>query len=134
VKRAGVAFVVLIAVLLVAGVVAFFVVGKAYKIVSPSMSPSLQPGDRVLVIKFEGRLKPDVGDIVAYRTPGGACGTPGVIVVHRIARRTGSGSFVMRGDNADQACDSRTHGPVPRKNLIGQVVAIYWPPTRWALR
>ena len=133
-KRPGIAFVMLIAALLAVGVAAFFVVGKAYKIVSPSMSPSLRPGDRVLVVEFVGRLKPDVGDIVAYRTPGGACGTRGVIVVHRIARRTRSGSFVMRGDNPDQACDSRAHGPVPRKNLIGRVVAIYWPPTRWALR
>lgn len=37
--------------------------------------------------------------------------------------------FVM-GDNRSQSCDSRVFGSVPRGNVIGPVVARYWPPDR----
>ena len=37
------------------------------------------------------------------------------------------------GDNRSSSCDSRRWGPVPRKNLIGKVFAIYWPPKRISL-
>lgn len=121
-------------VLLVAAGVAFLGFAEVYRVVSQSMSPSLRPGDRVLVLRFVGPIDPSVGDEVAYRTPGDACGTPREIVIHRIARRKRSGSFVMRGDNAKLACDSRAHGPVAREDLIGEVVAVYWPPSRWGFR
>jgi len=42
--------------------------------------------------------------------------------------------YVLLGDNRVQSCDSRTWGPAPRKNLIGKVFAIYWPPDRISLR
>jgi signal peptidase I len=38
--------------------------------------------------------------------------------------------FFMMGDNRQSSCDSRAWGTVPRKNLIGKVFAIYWPPNR----
>jgi signal peptidase I len=40
------------------------------------------------------------------------------------------GSYFMLGDNRGTSCDSRTWGPVPRANLIGPVVARYWPLNR----
>jgi signal peptidase I len=38
--------------------------------------------------------------------------------------------YLMMGDNRSSSCDSRKWGLVPRKNLIGEVFATYWPPSR----
>ena len=46
------------------------------------------------------------------------------------ARKIPPGQYFMMGDNRNGSCDSRIWGTVPRKDLIGKVVAIYWPPTR----
>jgi signal peptidase I len=43
------------------------------------------------------------------------------------------GNYFFMGDNRGDSCDSRSWGSVPRHNLIGKVIAIYWPPTRWTL-
>ena len=42
--------------------------------------------------------------------------------------------YFMMGDNRGQSCDSRKWGFVPRKNLIGEVFAVYWPPNRIGFR
>jgi signal peptidase I len=42
-----------------------------------------------------------------------------------------AGSVFVLGDNRGDSVDSRSFGAVPRRDLIGQVVARIWPPTRW---
>jgi signal peptidase I len=49
-------------------------------------------------------------------------------------RKIPPGMYFMMGDNRTQSCDSRQWGPVPRKNLIGPVFFVYWPPNRIGFR
>jgi signal peptidase I len=44
--------------------------------------------------------------------------------------RLGKGQYFVMGDNRAASCDSRDWGPVPRGNLIGPVIATYWPLNR----
>jgi signal peptidase I len=44
------------------------------------------------------------------------------------------GHYFFMGDNRGQSCDSRRWGSVPRKNLIGEVFFVYWPPNRIGFR
>jgi len=50
------------------------------------------------------------------------------------SRKIRSGQYFVMGDNRTQSCDSRVWGPVPRDNLIGAVIATYWPPNRISFR
>jgi signal peptidase I len=44
------------------------------------------------------------------------------------------GQYFFMGDNRAESCDSREWGAVPRKNLIGTVFFVYWPPNRIGFR
>jgi signal peptidase I len=48
--------------------------------------------------------------------------------------RIPKGYYFFMGDNRAESCDSRVWGPVPRKNLIGEVFFVYWPPNRIGFR
>ncbi len=46
------------------------------------------------------------------------------------AQKIAKDHYFMMGDNRQSSCDSRVWGTVPKKNLIGEVFATYWPPNR----
>ena len=52
----------------------------------------------------------------------------------RTCPKVPKGDYFFMGDNRSQSCDSRVWGPVPRKNLIGEVFFVYWPPNRLGFR
>ena len=49
-------------------------------------------------------------------------------------RRIPHDAYVVLGDNRSASCDSRDWGFLPRKDVVGKVVAVYWPPKRISFR
>jgi nickel-type superoxide dismutase maturation protease len=91
------------------------------------MVPTLLPGDRVLVLRGFGPLRPAVrvGDLVALADPRDAERT----MIKRVAGFDGGG-VVVRGDNDAASTDSRHFGSVRRRALRGRVVYRYHPESR----
>jgi nickel-type superoxide dismutase maturation protease len=91
------------------------------------MVPTLLPGDRVLVWRSAGPLKPQirVGDLVAVVDPR----DPGRVMVKRLAGVTGTEVSVL-GDNEAASTDSRHFGPLSPTAIVGRVVYRYLPEER----
>jgi signal peptidase I len=70
----------------------------------------------------EPYIKPDRRDTQTY--------TLSEIPPKNTMTRIPKNEYLMMGDNRASSCDSRVWGLVPRKNLIGEVFATYWPPSR----
>ena len=87
-----------------------------------SMLPTLEPGDRLLVLAG-GRPRP--GALVALQDPR----DPGRVLVKRVGSTVGPG-FEVLGDNPPASTDSRHFGPVPPEALLGRVVHRYAPAHR----
>jgi len=87
-----------------------------------SMRPTLEPGDRLLLVR---RRTYRPGAIVALVDP-----RDGRLLVKRVAAVTDDGRLVVAGDDPAASTDSRTFGPVPRALVRGQAVHRYAPPGR----
>jgi nickel-type superoxide dismutase maturation protease len=104
------------------GVVAFAALSTRVEVEGRSMSPTLLPGDRLLLLR-RGRIRP--GDIVAAPDPRDHR--------RRVVKRVGgvgAGGLDLRGDDPARSTDSRTFGPVPRSSVLGRAVWRYAPPDR----
>jgi nickel-type superoxide dismutase maturation protease len=87
-----------------------------------SMCPTLLPGDRLLVVRTR-RVRH--GDLVAVLDPRERSRT----IVKRVDLVEGDAVTVL-GDNTDASTDSRTFGPVDRRDLRGRAIYRYWPEDR----
>jgi nickel-type superoxide dismutase maturation protease len=92
---------------------------RRVQVSGPSMLPTLQDGDRLLV-RVCRRLR--VGDVVVIHDPD----EPARLVVKRVAAISDEGITVL-GDNAAASRDSRTYGPVQRQLVFGRAWWRYYP-------
>ena len=92
---------------------------RRIEISGESMAPTLEPGDRVLVVRA-GRPRP--GDIVACVDPR----EPNRTIVKRVAGVDGR-QYTILGDNFDASTDSRHFGPVDANSIIGHLIFRYFP-------
>ncbi len=116
-------------------------------VLGPSMRPTLEAGDRVVVDLWTYRRRPPrPGEVVLLDGPGEVPlvkrVTSGPLARDRVPASSPFGRaeanedwFVVRGDNEAESTDSRQFGPVPRHRFRGRVLFRYWPPGRgWRIR
>ncbi len=87
-----------------------------------SMSPSLNPGDRLVVRRIKHPGVELMGRIVVARDPR----ENGNLVIKRFAGLDGD-SFILLGDNPEASTDSRFLGSFASDSLMGRVVYRYFP-------
>lgn len=92
------------------------------RVVGDSMSPALEPGDR-LAVRALRVGEPQAGQVVVARIGG-------LEVVKRVASIEADGRVVIRGDQASASTDSRSYGPVMLDAIIGVAGWRYWPRPR----
>jgi len=86
-----------------------------------SMTPALQPGDRLLI----ARGRPAAGAVAVTPDPR----APGRELIKRVTRVDEAGIH-LRGDNPRASTDARTFGPVPDASVRWRAVMRYWPLSR----
>jgi nickel-type superoxide dismutase maturation protease len=109
---------------LLAGVVLGRLVSR-FEVAGPSMLPELAPGERLIVVRLPGL---EVGDLVAVRDPA----LRERILVKRVSA-VAAGTVEVRGDNSGASRDSRSFGPVARRDVLGRVVLRYHPAEDWTV-
>jgi nickel-type superoxide dismutase maturation protease len=98
---------------------------RRFEVAGGSMLPTLQPGDRLLLVRTR---RAGAGDLVVVPDPR----RPGRLVVKRVAAVSPGGELTLAGDNPAASTDSRVFGDVRPADLRGRVVYRYHPPARRA--
>jgi nickel-type superoxide dismutase maturation protease len=90
------------------------------------MSPTLRPGDRVVVLQWSCSRRPTLGDVVVFREPDAHL----TFAVKRIVGIEVDRKLSVRGDNANVSRDSREFGPITPELVVGRVIYRYLPAER----
>jgi nickel-type superoxide dismutase maturation protease len=98
----------------------------AVEVEGASMSPTLRPGDRLLVESWTyARRAPRGGEVVLAADPR----SPSRELIKRVAAVHGA-HLDLRGDATASSTDSRHFGRVPVDAVRWRVALRYWPPGR----
>ena len=99
---------------------------RRVEVAGTSMAPTLQPGDRLLLVSrpFGPPRWPPTGSVVAVPDPRDPRRT---LVKRVVAVDHASGTLEVRGDDPRSSTDSRTFGPVPVGSVVGRAVYRYAP-------
>jgi nickel-type superoxide dismutase maturation protease len=111
-----------LAAVVVTAVVVFALRPRRVVVEGPSMEPTLEERDRLVVLR---RRRPAAGDIVVVADPRHR----GRVLVKRVMAVAGD-EIVVEGDNRARSTDSRDFGPVRRRDVVGRAVYRYFPPAR----
>jgi len=90
---------------------------RRYRITGPSMAPTLNEGDTVLVSPF--RVHPSPGDIVLVRHP-----ATDQVLCKRVKHLTDDGRPFVIGDGSPST-DSRDFGAIDPSGVVGIVVSTF---------
>ena len=99
------------------------------EVVGQSMLPTLEPGDRLVVVRLPPFWPLSVGQLVAVPDPRDRSR----LLVKRV-RSVAGGSVEVRGDNEGSSTDSRHFGLLPRRGVVGRVCYCYGPAGRTGRR
>jgi len=95
---------------------------KRFKVVGPSMLPTLKPGDEVFVnLRAYRKQLPQVGDVVLVQHPE----QPNIKILKRITAVSPQNHLFLEGDNPTESNDSRHFGWVPLERVYGRVNSLF---------
>ncbi len=90
---------------------------RRFRVVGPSMEPTLHHGEFVLV---DPARAPVPGELALAHHPD----DPDLLVVKRVAAITPERAWVVASDNPDAGTDSRQWGPLAPEAVIGRVALV----------
>jgi len=90
---------------------------KIFRVEGPSMSPTLNNGDIVLI---DAHAEITEGCIILADHPY----KQSVKILKRLTGFSESGEMILSGDNTQESTDSRVFGSVPLKNFRGAVTSL----------